>query len=331
VATTPSVQGLTASRAVSAAARVPASFFSMVMGLGALGAAWRAASRAYGVSAWMADGLLVVSIALWAGLFAAQVAKALTARARLGAELAHPVQGSLAALGPASLLLLAAGLSVHVPVLARALFWIGAAGELALGVHVVGRWLTVPVDADEVTPAMFLPASVGNLLAAIAAAAVGRADAGWLFFGAGVVSWLVVAAVLLGRHLSAGELPPALRPLLGIELAPPALALVAWQALDGPAPDAVSRALLGYALLVALVLVRLAGRYRDVPFAASWWAFTFPVAALATGALRQSAAAPASIAGALALPLFVVANGVVAVIAFRTLTALSRGALLERE
>ena len=52
---TASVQGGTASRAVSAAARVPVSFFSIVMGLTALGAAWRAASRAYGVSAWMAD------------------------------------------------------------------------------------------------------------------------------------------------------------------------------------------------------------------------------------------------------------------------------------
>lgn len=328
---TETVQGRTASPAVATAARVPASFFAMVMGLGGLGAAWRAASRAYGVSPWLADGLLAVATALWVALLAAQVAKALKAPARLRAELEHPVQGSLAALAPASLLLLAPGLSVHAPGVAPVLFWIGAAGAVAIALYAMGRWLTVPMEVKEVTPAMYLPLVVGSLLAAAAAAAAGRTDEGWLFFGAGVVSWLVLAAVLLGRYVSAGELPAALRPLLALELAPPALALVAWQALDGPAPDTTSRALLGYALFVALLLVRLAGRLRGVAFAPVWWAFTFPVTALATGALRQSVAAPASVAGALALPLFVAANGIVAVIAFRTVTALSRGDLLGRE
>ncbi len=328
---TATVQGPAASRAVAAAARVPASFFSMVMGLVGLGATWRAASRAYGVSPWLADGLLAVATALWVALLAAQVAKALTAPARLRAELEHPVHGSLAALGPASLLLLASGLWVHAPGVASVLFWIGAAGTVAIALYAVGRWLTVPLEANEVTPAMYLPPVVGSLVAALAAAVVGRADAGWLFFGVGVVSWIVLAPVLLGRYVSAGELPAPLRPLIAIELAPPAMALVAWQALDGPAPDAISRALFGYALFIALLLVRLAGRFRGVPFVPAWWAFTFPTAALATGALRQSTAAPASVAGALALPLFVVANGVVAVIAFRTITALSRGDLLGRD
>ena len=322
---------LAASPAVTAAARVPASLFAVVMGLDGLGGAWRAAARAYGASPWLADALLAVCAALWVGIFAAQVLKALVARERLRAELEDPVQGSLAALGPAALLLLATGVAVHFREVALALFWIGAAGEVALGAWLVGRWLTAPVPVASVTPALYLGPVVGNLLAATAAGAVGRADAGWLFFGAGLVSWLVLAAVLLGRYLSAGELPARLRPLLGVELAPPALALVAYQALEGPGPDAMSRALLGFALFVAIVLVRLAGRFRDVPFAASYWAFTFPLAALATGALRQASAARGSVAGALALPLFVVANAVVAVIAFHTVVALTRGKLLPPE
>jgi len=320
--------GLAASPAASAAARVPASFFSIVLGLAGLGAAWRAAARAYGVSPWLADALLAISAALWVVLFAAQLVKALTARDALRAELEHPVQGSLATLGPTSLLLLAAGLSVHFPALARVLFWIGATAQLALGVWLVGRWLLGPVDPRLVTPALYLPPVAGNLLAAIAAGAVGRADAGWLFFGAGVVAWLLVGAALLGRYLSAGELPAALRPLLAIEIAPPAVALVAWQALRGGAPDEVSRGLLGYALFVALVVARLLGRFRDVPFSPSYWAFSFPLAALAAGALRQSAAAPGSVAGALALPLFIVANAVIAALAWQTGVALSRGRLL---
>lgn len=326
-----SAAGLAASPAASLATRLPASTFSAVLGLAALGGAWRAAARAYGTSAWVADALLAVAAALWIFLVAAQVVKFLLARERLGAELADPVQGSLAALVPASLLVLAGGAAGRFPELAAVLFWIGAAAQVALGVWLVGRWIVVPHAVEGVTPAMYLPASVGNLAAALAAGAVGRGDAGWLFFGAGVVAWLVLAAVLLGRHLSAGEPPPSLRPLLGLELAPPAFALVAYQALESAAPDVVSRGLLGCALLVALVLLRLAGRLRDAPFGPTHWAFAFPLAVLAAGALRQGAAAPGSAAGALALPIFVVANAVVAVIAYHTVAAASRGTLLPPE
>jgi tellurite resistance protein len=328
---TASASGLAATPAASVAARIPPSFFSMAFGLGGLAGAWRAAARAYGVSPWLADALLATAAAIFLAVLAAQVVKALVASDRLLAELADPVQGSLAALGPASLLLLAAGVAGHSASLAEVLFWIGAAAAVVLGVWTVGGWIVSPPDVAKVTPAMYLPPVAGNLLAAIAAGAIGRTDVGWVFFGAGLVFWLVLAGVLLSRHLSAGELAPALRPLLGIELAPPAVALVAYQALEGGAPDATSRGLLGYALFVALVLLRLAGRFRDVGFAPSYWAFTFPLAALATGTLRQASAAPGSVAGALALPIFVVANAVIAVIAFHTVVAATRGSLLSRE
>lgn len=320
--------GTASSAATAAAARVPASFFSMVLGLGTLAAAWRNASRAYAVSPWLADALLAASAVLWVAFFAAQVVRAATAPAKLRADLEHPVEGSLAAFAPASLLVLAAGASVHYRELAQVLFWIGAAWQLAFAVWIVGRWLGGAVEPRLVTPAMYLPPAAGNLLAAGAAGAVGQAELGWLFFGAGAVTWLVLAALLLVRHLSEGELAPGLRPLLGIELAPPAFALVAWQTLQGGTPDPTSRTLLGISLFVGLVLLRLAGRFRDAPFGAAHWALAFPVAALSAATLRIASAAPRSLAAALALPLFIAANALVAAIAYKTVVALSRGKLL---
>jgi tellurite resistance protein len=323
MSTAPSAS-LSATTATAAAVRVPASLFSTAAGLGALSAAWRGAARAYAVSPWLADALLAVAVALWVALFAAQVVKAFGAAGKLRAELEHPVEGSLAALAPIALLVLAAGISIHYRELATVLFWIGAAWQLVHGVWIAGRWLGGSVEPKLVTPAMYLPTSVGNLAAAIAAGTVGRTDVGWLFFGAGVATWVVLAAVLLVRHLSEGELTPALRPLLGIELAPPALALAAWQALEGNGGETTSRALLGIALFVALVLVRLVGRFRDVPFTPAYWAFAFPVATLSAATLR---APPGSVAGDLALPIFVVANALVAAVAYKTIAAASRGRL----
>jgi tellurite resistance protein len=328
---TASTAGLAANPAAALALRVPASSFSMVMGLAALGGAWTAAARAYRVSPWVANALVALSVALWVVLVVAQVLKVIWAPARLRAELEHPVEGSLAALAPASLLLVAAGFAPHSRDLAVTLFWIGATAQLAFGVWTVGRWLTSPLDPRLVTPALYLPPVVGNLAAAYAAGAVGRIDAGWLFLGAGVVAWVLVGATLLGRYLSAGELPPPLRALLGLELAPPAFAFIALQSIDGASPDAALRTYLGFSLFVGLVLLRLVLRLRAAPFSAAHWAFTFPLAALSLGTLRQAPVASASIGAALALPIFVVANAVVAAIAFRTIVAASRGELFGRE
>ncbi len=321
--------GLAASPAAAAASRVPAAVFSIVLGVAALGTAWRSAARAYGVSGWLADALLLLAAVLFLAVLAAQVLRTVRGAA-FRAELEHPISGSLAALGPASLLLVAAGVSLHQRDVAVVLFWIGAAAQVAIGVWLAGRWFLASADPKVVTPALHLP-GVGFLLAAYAAGAVAQVDAGWLFFGAGGVLWIVVAAALLDRYVSAGELGAEVRPLLALEIAPPAAALLAWQSLRGGAPDVVSRALLGFALFQALVVARLLGRLRDVPFSASYWAFAFPLAPLAAGALRQSAAAPASVAGALALPLFIVANAVVAAIAWQTVVAASRGKLLPPE
>lgn len=326
MATAPAADSLAATNAAAAAVRIPASFFAMVLGLGGLAAAWRSASRAYATSPWLGDALLAVSAALWIAFFAAQVVKAVTAPGKLRAELEHPVEGSLAALAPASLLVLAAGLFVHYRQLAEVLFWVGAAWQLVHAVWIAGLWMSRSVEPKLVTPALYLPASVGNLLAAAAAGTVGRTELGWLFFGAGVVSWLVIGAVLLVRQLSEGELAPALRPLLGVELAPPAFALAAWITLERS--DATARALLGAALFVALVLLRLAGRFRDVPFTSAAWAFAYPVVALSGATLRMASSTPKSLAADLALPLFVVANALVAAVAYKTVVALARGKLL---
>ena len=123
----PTPAGVTGAAASGLLARVPASFFSMALGVGALAAAWRAAARAYGTSPWLGDGLLIVAAALWVLVLAAQAVKAVSGRARLSAELADPVEGSLVALAPGSLLIIAAGVAGPYPQLARVLFWIGAA------------------------------------------------------------------------------------------------------------------------------------------------------------------------------------------------------------
>jgi tellurite resistance protein len=124
-------------------------------------------------------------------------------------------------------------------------------------------------------------------------------------------------------------MPPALRPSYGIQLAPPTVGAVAYLSITGGTPDWFVEALVGYGLFQALVLARLVPWIARQPFAASYWAFTFGVAAAATAALRLvERGLDSTPFVALAAALFVIANVIIVGIGVATVWLLVRGRLL---
>jgi tellurite resistance protein len=134
--------------------------------------------------------------------------------------------------------------------------------------------------------------------------------------------------VLLNRLLTAPTLAEPLRPTLGIQLAPPAVGSVAYLGVTQGAPDMLVHAMLGYAILQALLLLRLLPWIAKQPLAASYWAFTFGITALSTAASKMVGRGDIGAVDVLAPILFVVANIVVLVVAIGTIVLLLRGKLL---
>jgi tellurite resistance protein len=160
------------------------------------------------------------------------------------------------------------------------------------------------------------------------AGALGYADWGQLAFGVAFFSWLAVESVLIHRLYTLPAMPLALRPTLGIQLAPPAVGAIAYGAINGGAPDLTAHVMMGYAILQALVLLRLLPWILQQPFTASYWAFTFGVTALATAPLRLVAHGDTGAMATIAPYLFFGANLVVGLIAIGTLRLIIQGRLL---
>jgi len=160
------------------------------------------------------------------------------------------------------------------------------------------------------------------------AAALGWSDWGQLAFGAAFFSWLAIESVLLHRLYTADTLAAPLRATLGIQLAPPAVGAVSYLAVGGGAGDLLGRALIGYALLQALLLLRMMRWIGEAPFSAAYWAFTFGGVALATAVAKIAVVAPGGAMGDLAPVLFFAANLLVAVVALGTVRLLFTGRLL---
>ncbi len=155
-------------------------------------------------------------------------------------------------------------------------------------------------------------------------------DAGLVFLGAGVFSWLNLEPVICSDCAVQGELPTALRTSLGIQLAPALVACSAWLSVNGGEGDTLAKMLFGYGLLQLLFMLRLMPWYLSQPFNASFWSFSFGVSALATTGLHLGSGSDNGFFHTLAVPLFIFTNFIIAILLIRTFALLMQGKLLVR-
>ena len=133
--------------------------------------------------------------------------------------------------------------------------------------------------------------------------------------------------MVFSRLLFEPALPDAAQPTLLILVAPFAVGFLAYVSVSGGV-DLFAEALYGLTIFMVTILV---GRLRRMlvccPFRLAWWAVSFPLAAVASAALRYAAARPNPVSNGLAMAFLGLATGVIAILAVRTLTGIARGEL----
>ncbi|GAB4067647.1 dicarboxylate transporter/tellurite-resistance protein TehA [Ancylobacter sonchi] len=307
---------------------VPASFFGMVLGLNGLGGSWRAAHAVWGLPAFIGEALMLAGSTVWAVLAVLFALKWIFARDKALEEAAHPVQCCFIGLAGVGALLVAIAAAPYSHATALVLLTLGALFTLGFALWRTGLLWRGERDPAHTTPVLYLPTVAGSYVTAIACATLGLSDWGQLAFGAGVFSWLAIESVLLGRLYNASPLAPALRPTLGIQLAPPAVGALAYLSVTQGPPDVFARALIGYALLQTLLLLRLLPWILRQPLSPGYWAFTFGCTAFATAALRLVGRGESGAVAWLAPILLAGATLVVAITALHSLWLLVNGRLL---
>lgn len=307
---------------------IPASFFGMVLGLVGLGANWRTASRLWGLPPAIGESIMAVAFVVCAVLTLAYAYKWLVHRAAAIEEARHPVQCCFIGLVPSSGALMGIVLAPHAHDLAVAALLTGGVGQVVFSLWRFGAMLQGDRDMSTTTPVIYLPSVAGNLIIATAAGILGFSSWGILFFGVGVFSWLALESVIVNRLLNATPLPPPLRPTLGIQLAPPAVAAAAWLANTQGAPELLVQAAWGYGLVQLLMMIRLFPWIAKQPFASSYWAFSFGITALSGSALTMSLRGLTGAIAQLAPVMFVFTNAVMLLLTVGTIVRLAQNKLL---
>ncbi|MGW7418127.1 TDT family transporter [Streptomyces sp. NPDC054863] len=167
----------------------------------------------------------------------------------------------------------------------------------------------------------------------------------YALFGLSLLATLLLLPLIFARLIVHGPLPLALTPTLFLVLGPLGQSTTAVNQLADVAPGAIGATyahgfqafavvygvpVLGFALLWLLLAVALVVRAAraGMPFAMTWWGFTFPVGTCVTGAAGLARHTGLDALGWLATGLFVLLVAAWAVTATRTVRGLFSGALL---
>lgn len=308
----------------------PASFFGMPVGMIALGLAWRSATSLWHLPEIIPELIVGAGGLVWLLLMGLYAAKWIYARDTAAAEIGHPVAGCFLGLAPVGATLLSVALHRYSTPTASALLLIGATATIGFALVRTGRFWGGGRAIEDATPVLYFPAVAGGFVTATGLAQAGYADWGKLALGAGFFSWLMLESVVLHRLLHGPSLPLALRPTLGIQLAPPTVGALAYLTVNGGQSDTLVQAMTGYALLQALILVRLVPWLRQPSFTASYWSFSFGAAALASVTIRL-ASTGASVERSIAPYVFILVNLLIGWLAVSTVSALARGRRISGE
>ncbi len=301
--------------------RLTANLFGIPLGLAGLAQCWTISHGLDAAPGWPANVLWLITAAVW--LF---IAMAYFGRHRrpadLARELADPTFGPFVAVSAIVPMMLGAALARYLPTAGHAVFYVALVLTLLAGGWLSGQWILSDTALVQWHPGYFLPTVGGGLIAVGVSAGFDNRQLAQLLFGYGFVCWIVLGSIILTRLFTQPALPVALRPTLAIEMAPPVVAGLAWFSINGGRVDQIALALAGYAVLMAMVQVRLIPFYRTVPFGPGWWAYSFPFAATAAYIIKWLAAENVASARVWTWALLLVATIGVGILVGRTIAAL---------
>ena len=299
---------------------MPISFFAMVMGLAGLTLAWEKASEIYLFNSVIFSTLLLQTILVFIVLTAMYIYKGVHFRQAILQEWANPVKMNfIPAISISLLLFSVAFMSVSVQV-SLVLWATGTILHMVISMMVMNSWLHHDkFEIHHINPAWFIPA-VGNVIVPLAGVPLGYPELSWFFFSIGMVFWLILMVIVFNRIIFHDPLPEKLLPTLFILIAPPAVGFMSYMKLTGSL-DAFAQVLFNFALFLTILLVSQLPRFARLPFFMSWWAYSFPLAAMSIASMVMGQVSGKALYGYIGLGILFSLSALVVLLFIKTLKA----------
>jgi tellurite resistance protein len=310
-------------------AYLPVSLFGAVMGLCGLALAWRYAATHFDLPTWIGEAVGLVAAGVFVVLTLCYAIKCIESPDAVRAELSHPVTVNFFGTPIISLLLLPAVIAPYSIVLTKVLWTVGTLSMLGFAWLIVGRWMSVRQQIVHATPAWMIPI-VGTLNISIVGVTLdipGAHEVSAFGLAVGLFFAVPLFTLILSRLIFGEQMLQSQQPSLLIFVATFAVSFSAYLSVVGRV-DLFASSLFYLAIFMFTVLVPKLLRLRSqMPFHTSWWAVSFPLAAMSNAALKFAVHQPSLPAQVFALAVLAFTSFIILAGSVRTISAIVRGEL----
>ncbi len=261
----------------------PIMMFAIVMGMSGLTIMYQKAAYFLGFSHLIGTALMTITTVVFFLVSLIYITKYFKYGLMTKKEFSHPVRVNFFAAISISMLMLAIVFKEHYPVISACFWYPGALLHFYLTMHTLSFWINHNQELNHSNPAWFIPI-VGNVLVPVGG--VGFASHGILmyFFSVGIFFWIILFAILLNRIIFHNQLAIKFMPTMFILIAPPAVGFIAYYKMFGEI-DGFSMIMFNLALFFTLLVAFMYKNFVKIKFFISWWAFVFPLAAMAIASM----------------------------------------------
>ncbi|MGM0520278.1 MAG: SLAC1 anion channel family protein [Campylobacterota bacterium] len=200
-------------------------------------------------------------------------------------ELNHPVRVNFFAASSISILLLSIFFRHEFEQLSYVLFVIGSLVHIFFTLFTIKFWINNNLEITHSNPAWFIPI-VGNLIVPVAGEGFISNEVLYFYFSIGIFFWFILFAIILNRIIFHKQFAAKFMPTLFILIAPPAIGFLAYIKMTGGL-DFFAHILFSLALFFTILVFVMYKNYLKIRFFISWWAFTFPMAAVTLATLTM--------------------------------------------
>lgn len=256
----------------------PIMMFATIMGLGGLTLVYERLNAIFSFPNYLALFMLGISTFLFFLVLIFYILKLIKYKDEVKKEFSHPIRVNFFAAFSISMLILSIDYRHYYTNVSELFFIFGAIFHIFFTYYTIRFWINNNLEMQHSNPAWFIPI-VGNLIVPIAGKGFVDDSILYFYFSIGIFFWIILFSIILNRIIFHNQFAPKFMPTLFILIAPPSIGFISYIKLTGSL-DFFAQILFNLGLFFTILVFVMYRNFVKIKFFISWWAFTFPMAAV---------------------------------------------------
>jgi len=257
----------------------PIMMYAVVMGMSGLTITYQKAHIWLDFPSFIGSFLMIITTVVFIIISILYSIKFIRYKEVVKKEFSHPIRLNFFAAISISMLMLSIIYKDTYPNISAVIWYPGMVLHFYLTMYTISFWINRNQEIDHSNPAWFIPI-VGNLLVPVAGADFVSNGILMYFFSVGMFFWFILFSIIFNRIIFHHQLAVKFVPTLFIFIAPPAVGFIAYIKMYDTV-DTFSIFLFNIAIFFTLLITFMYRSFLKIKFFISWWAFVFPIAAMA--------------------------------------------------